>query len=290
MTTTESPTIALLGTGTMGLPIGQNLLKAGLTVRAWNRSPEKAEPLSDAGATVTSTPGDAVSGADVVITMLFDEDTVAEVIGQARDRFAPGVTWIQLSTVGVAGSERLGRLAAEIGLAYVDSPVLGTKKPAEEGKLTVLASGADETRPTCEPVFAAIAAKTLWVGPAGNGSKLKLVANAWVLAVVEGVAESLTLAQGLGVDPRLFFDAIDGGAMDAPYVKLKGSNMLDGEWAPSFGLSNAAKDAGLIVRAGHDAGVSMPIAEIARRYFEQAETQGHGDKDLAAIYLADRSR
>lgn len=287
--TTEAPTIALLGTGTMGLPIGLNLIKAGLTVRAWNRSADKAQPLAQAGATITPTPGDAVAGADIVLTVLFDEDSVADVIEQARGRFAPGVTWIQLSTVGVAGAERLSQLAADLELAYVDAPVLGTKKPAEDGKLTVLASGPDEAQSTCQPVFDAIATNTLWLGPAGNGSKLKLVANAWVLAVLEGIAESLSLARALGLDPNLFLDAVRGGAMDAPYVQLKGNSMLEGQWDPAFALSGAAKDADLIVQAGEQAGVSMAIAAIAQKYLREAEEQGHGEKDMAAIFLADRS-
>jgi 3-hydroxyisobutyrate dehydrogenase len=273
----------------MGLPIGQNLVRAGLTVRAWNRSSDKADPLAQAGATVAETPGDAVSGADVVLTMLFDQDSVAEVIEQARGRFAPGVTWIQLSTVGVDGAEQLGRLAADLGLAYVDAPVLGTKKPAEDSALTVLASGPDEAHDTCAPVFEAIAARTLWVGPAGQGSRLKLVANAWVLSVLEGIAESLTLARELGLDPSLFLQAVAGGAMDAPYVQLKGKAMLDGAFEPAFALSGAAKDAGLILAAAEQAGTTMPIASIAQRYMRQAEDEGYGDKDMAAIYLADRS-
>ncbi|HEX2903023.1 MAG TPA: NAD(P)-dependent oxidoreductase [Jatrophihabitans sp.] len=289
MTTTETPTIALLGTGTMGLPIGQNLLEAGLPLRAWNRSADKAEPLAAAGATVTETPGDAVSGADIVITMLFDADSVQEVMQQARGRFAPGTTWIQLSTVGLDGAEQLGRLAAELELAFVDSPVLGTKKPAEDGALVVLASGPDEARATCQPVFDAIGGKTLWLGAAGNGSKLKLVANSWLLAVVEGLAESLHLAARLGLDPSQLLAAVSGGALDAPYVQLKGKAMLDQDWTPAFALSGAAKDAGLIVQAAQQAGADMAVTEIALRHLRQAQQQGHGDKDLSAIFLAERS-
>ncbi len=289
MTTTDSPNIALLGTGTMGLPIGLNLIKAGLPVRAWNRSADKAKPLAEAGATVTATPGEAVDGADIVITMLFDEGSVADVIGQARERFATGATWIQLSTVGVQGEATLAALAADLGLTYVDAPVLGTKKPAEDGALVILASGPDDARAACAPVFEAIGSRTMWVGPAGNGSKLKLVANAWVLAVLEGIAESVTLAGKLGLDPALFLEAVRGGAMDAPYVQLKGNGMLNADWAPAFALDGAAKDAGLINAAAREAGTTMAITQAVEGYLRQAAQDGHGDKDMSALYLADRS-
>jgi len=284
--TSEAPTIALLGTGTMGLPVGQNLLKAGLPLRAWNRNPDKAAPLADAGATIAASPGDAVSGADIVITMLYDADSVAEVMTQAKDRFAPSTTWIQLTTVGVPGAQRLADLAGELGLVYVDSPVLGTKKPAEDGALVVLAAGPDEARPTCQPVYDAVGSRTIWLSRPGDASKLKLVANAWVIAVLEGIAESLTLAGALGLDPGLFLEAVKGGAMDAPYVQLKGSTMIAGDWTPSFGLSNADKDARLILQAARSAGIDMAITQAAHDYFTQAIEAGHGDKDLSAILLA----
>ncbi|MFL6160660.1 MAG: NAD(P)-dependent oxidoreductase [Jatrophihabitantaceae bacterium] len=284
--TVDAPSIALLGTGTMGLAIGSNLIKAGLPLRAWDRHPDKAGPLAEQGATLAGSAGDAVAGADLVLTMLFDADSVAEVMRQAAGRFAPSATWIQLTTVGVAGAEQLAELAAELGLVYVDSPVLGTKKPAEDAALVVLAAGPAEARPTCQPVFDAIGSRTVWLGEAGQASRLKLVVNAWVLAVTEGVAESLTLARALGLDPRLFLDTVRGGSVDSPYVQLKGAGMLAADWAPSFGLRNADKDAELILRAARRAGVRMAITEAVHDYFGRALDAGHGERDLSAIFLA----
>ena len=288
MTVTEAPTIALLGTGTMGLPIGRNLLEAGLPLRVWNRNADKAKPLAEQGATTAGSAGDAVAGADVVITMLYDADSVAEVIRQAAGRFAPSTTWLQLTTVGVEGAEQLGRLAEELELIYVDAPVLGTKQPAERGELVVLAAGPDEIRPTCQPIFDIIGARTIWLDRPGDASRLKLVANAWVFAVVEGIAQSLALADGLGLDPKLFLDAVRGGAMDAPYVQLKGNSMLAGNFTPSFGLSNADKDARLILRAAELAGIELPITRTAHESFVRAIEDGHGEQDLAAVFLAHR--
>lgn len=280
---TDTPTVALLGTGTMGLGMARNIAAAGLPLRVWNRSTEKAEPLADV-AKVASTPAEAVDGADIVVTMLFDGDSVAETMGLARDALRAGAVWVQSTTVGVEAADRLAGLAVDLGVEYVDAPVLGTKKPAEDGALVVLASGPDSTRGTVEPLFEAIGSRTIWVGEAGAGSRLKLAANAWVFAVVEGVAESLTLTRELGLDPALFLEAVRGGALDAPYVQLKGSAMLADDVAPAFGLANALKDAELIVAAAEGAGVDLALMPGIRAHFARAVDDGHGDLDMAATY------
>jgi 3-hydroxyisobutyrate dehydrogenase len=282
---TDQPTVALLGTGTMGAGMARNLAAAGFPLRVWNRTRSKAEPLAAVGAQVTDTPADAVRGADVVVTMLFDVDSVESALGDARDGLAPGTVLVQTSTVGVAGADRLGELAAELGLTYVDAPVLGTKKPAEDGALVVLASGPEDVRDRVQPLFDAIGSRTTWVGEAGAGTRLKLVANSWVLTVVEGIAESLSLARALGVAPEQFLEAVKGGAMDAPYVQLKGRSMLDGDFEPAFGLDGAAKDAGLIVEAARAAGADLGVLEAVQQHFARAVDAGHGDKDLSATYL-----
>ncbi len=281
----SEPTVALLGTGAMGAGMARNIAAAGIPLRVWNRTPDKAEPLAETGATVAAGPADAVAGADIVITMLFDADSVENTMEQLRGSVPSGAIWVQQSTVGVDGAARLGRLAEELGLVYVDAPVLGTRKPAEEGALVVLASGPDDVQERLAPLFDAIGRRTLWVGEAGNASRLKLVANAWVLTLVEGIAESLTLAKALGLDPNLFLEAVKGGAMDAPYVQLKGSAMLAGDFTKAFGLDGAAKDADLIVAAAREAGVELSVFEAARDHVARALSAGHGDQDVSATFL-----
>jgi len=279
-------TVALLGTGTMGAGMARNIAAAGIPLRVWNRTVERARPLADVGATVAGTATEAVHGADVVLTMMFDTESVESTITEARDGLAEGTVWLQQATVGVEGTERLSKLAEELGLVYVDAPVLGTKKPAEDGKLVVLASGPESARGTVQPILDAIGSTTTWLGEAGQGTRLKLVANSWVLTVVEGIAEALTLARALGVEPQRFLDVVKGGAMDAPYVQLKGRAMLDGDFAPSFGLDGAAKDAGLIVDAARAAGADVAVIEAVQQHFARALSEGYGDKDLSATYLA----
>lgn len=280
---TDKPTVALLGTGIMGAGMARNIAAAGLPLRVWNRTAAKAEPLGDV-ATVALSPAEAVDGADIVLTMLFDAGAVADTITEARDGLGSDTVWLQASTVGVEGTERLASLADDLGITYVDAPVVGTRKPAEDGTLVVLASGPDAVRERVAPVLDAIGGRTVWVGRTGTGTRLKLVANAWVFAVVEGVAESLALARDLGLDPRLFLDTVRGGALDAPYVQLKGAAMLDDRTDPAFTLDGALKDAELILAAADAAGTDLALLPGIRDHFARAVQDGYGDRDMSATY------
>ena len=279
----DLPTVALLGTGTMGLGMARNIAAAGMPLTVWNRTPERAAPLADV-ATVAESVSAAVTGADIVVTMLFDLDGVVDTMTEARGALADDAVWLQQSTVGAAGADRLAGLAAELGVTFVDAPVLGTRKPAEDGALVVLASGPEAARGRVAPVLEAIGSRTMWVGEAGAGSRLKLAANAWVFAVIEGVAESLALTRDLGLDPRLFLEAVKGGALDAPYVQLKGGAMLDGAFDPAFALSGALKDVDLILAAAGDAGTELAVLPGVREHFARAVAAGHGDLDMSATY------
>jgi 3-hydroxyisobutyrate dehydrogenase len=172
---------------------------------------------------------------------------------------------------------------------YVDSPVLGTKAPAENGKLVVLASGPAEAREAATPVFDAIGSRTIWLGPAGTGSRLKMVVNSWVQAITVAAAQAVTTARGLGLDPALFLSAIEGSATDSPYAHLKGNAIIDDDYAPSFAVAGAAKDARLIASAVERAGVDPTLANAVLTLFEQADKQGYGAEDMAAIAKALRS-
>ena len=279
-------TAAVLGTGTMGEPIARNLLEAGLDVRVWNRTREKAEPLEDDGATVCDTPAEAVRGADLVLTTVADGDAAAEVMEEdgALGAMAGGAVWIQLATVGVEASQQLIDLAAAHDVRHVDAPVLGTRGPAEQGELVVLASGPEELRERCAPVFEAIGQETRWVGDAGAGSRLKMVTNLWLLGVLEAAAESIALAEGLGLDPRAFLDTMEGSQIDSPYLHIKGEAILAGDLEPSFKLALAEKDASLVLEAGEQARVRIPLARAFHDAFARGVEEGHGDDDMAATY------
>ncbi|MCW2641461.1 MAG: mmsB [Dactylosporangium sp.] len=281
-------TMAVLGTGIMGSAMARNWLKAGEAVRVWNRTRAKAEPLAEAGAQVADDPAAAVDGADVIVTMLYDADAVARTLEAADDRLRPGALWLQMSTVGIEGAQRLADLAARYRLTYVDAPVVGTKEPAEQGKLTALASGPDEARDRVERLLRPVAAKVLWLGPAGTASRMKLVANSWVLAATEGVANSIALADALGLDGADFLEVISGGPLDLKYAHVKGALMMRREFPPSFPVNGALKDANLILAAGESAGVDLAAVEAARRHLDEVARQSHRDEDMSAMYLAAR--
>ena len=281
------PTVAVLGTGIMGAGMTRSLLREGFEVTVWNRSTEKARPLADDGAHVAESAADAVAAADVVITMLFDTDAVAETMEGALDRAREGAVWLQTSTVGLAGTERLAGIARDEGVAMIDAPVLGTKAPAENGQLVVLASGPSSLREKVQPVLDAIGQKTQWVGEElGEGSKLKLAVNAWIATVVNGVGQSMALARGLGLDPQQFLDAVSGQAVDAPYVQLKGKAMIEGDFAPSFELDGVIKDVDLVLAAMDDAGTDPTLARALRDRLTAASDAGHGSEDMAAVVHA----
>ena len=279
--------VAVLGAGgIMGRPMARNMAATGLEVRAWNRTREKCEPLADEGVTVVDALAEAADGADVVVTILADTEAVEEVV---RDALPEGVVWAQMSTVGLDGTERLGELAGERGAAFVDAPVLGTKAPAENGELIVLASGPEHAREAVDPVFDAVGKQTRWVGEAGAGTRLKVAINAWILSLVEATAETLALAEGLGVDPREVLDTLAGGPLDLPYLQLKGKMIVERSFEPSMKLEMAAKDARLIAEAAERHGLDLPLLEVVRDRLAQG-AEHHGDEDMAATYRTSAPR
>jgi 3-hydroxyisobutyrate dehydrogenase len=279
--------VAVLGTGIMGAGMTRSLLREGFEVTVWNRSTEKAQPLADDGARVAESAADAVAAADVVITMLFDTDAVAQTMEPVLPRFRDGAVWVQTSTVGIEGTDRLAGLARDAGVDYLDAPMLGTKAPAENGQLVVLASGPSSLRDKVAPVFDAIGTRTQWVSETvGDASRLKLAINAWIGVMINGIAQSVALARGLGLDPQQFLDAVDGGAVNAPYVQLKGKAMIDGDYSPSFELDGVVKDTDLITAALREAGVDTTLATAVRDRLAAASDAGHGGEDMAAVVHA----
>ncbi|WP_405725625.1 NAD(P)-dependent oxidoreductase [Streptomyces sp. NBC_01537] len=283
-------TVGVLGTGIMGAAMARNLVRAGHTVRVWNRTPAKAEPLAADGAQIAGTPAEAVRDADVVLTMLYDGPAVLEVMRKAVQGLRPGTVWAQSTTAGIESVGELAGFAREHRLVFFDAPVLGTREPAEAGQLTILAAGPEQGREAVTPVFDAVGARTLWTGEdgaAGSATRLKLVANSWVLAATNAAGEVLALAQALGVDPQSFLGLIAGGPLDMGYLHAKIALILENRLSPaSFAVATAAKDARLIVEAGQQHGVRLDVAAAGADRLARAAAQGHADEDMAAAYYA----
>ena len=283
--TTE--TVAVLGAGgTMGKAMARNIARAGFAVRAWNRTPEKAQDLAGDGAVICATPAEAADGATVVVTMLSDAEAVLAAIDGIAAR---GTVWLQMSTIGLDGMAACAELAERDGLVLVDAPVMGTKAPAEAGELVVLAGGPPGVRDRVQPLFDAVGRKTVWTGEAGTASRTKVVMNTWLVTVVEGAAETLALAEGLGVDPTQVLGLLAGGALDAPYLQAKGAAMIRRDFEPSFRLALAAKDARLAEDAAAAAGLDLPLIRTIRARMDEG-AERHPDEDMSATFLTSAPR
>ena len=185
--------VAVLGTGIMGAPMARNLLKAGFRVRVWNRTSDKARVLAAEGADLAETPADAVREAAFVITMLTDTAAVLAVMGPAAESVPDGAVWLQTS-MGT-DTEYVAGLAEDHGITFVDCPVIGTRETAKRGRLVVLASGPGDALDRAQPIFDAIGTKTVRLEPeAGGASRMKLVATAWIVGLVESLRAQLSRA------------------------------------------------------------------------------------------------
>jgi 3-hydroxyisobutyrate dehydrogenase len=273
----------------MGGAMARNIAAAGLDTRAWNRTRAKAEPLAEDGIEIADTPAAATAGADAVITMLTAGDAVREVMtgeGGGLEATAEGSIWLQMSTIGIAATDEMANLAGEADITFVDAPVLGTKQPAEQGKLVVLAAGPPDALDRCVPVFEAIGSRTIRFEEPGQGTRMKLVLNNWLLSITVGTAQTIALAERLGIDPRQFLEAIEGGALDSAYAQMKGRMMIERSFDPSFPLRLAAKDAKLVLEVV-DAERDQPaLPRAIERLLSDANELGHGEEDMAAVYWA----
>ncbi|MBD8141139.1 NAD(P)-dependent oxidoreductase [Frigoribacterium sp. CFBP 13605] len=276
--------VAVLGTGIMGQGVAGTLLREGFDVTVWNRTRSKAEPLAADGAVVADTARQAVEGADVVVTVLFDGDAVLEVLDEAADASGADTVWVQASTIGEADTARVVGTADGHGLRLVEAMMLGTKKPAATGKLVMLAAGDDALLDAVRPVLDAMGSKTIVAGDTvGQGTALKLAANAWIATITAATAQSLALTEALGLDPQLFLDAIDGGQSDTPYAHLKGATMIAGDYPAQFALDGIRKDIDLMQEAAQGTGFDTGLLEALSGVYATAADRGHGGDDIAAV-------
>ena len=284
MAGTQEP-VAVLGTGAMGHGMAASALRAGIPTIVWNRTMAATLDLPEAGAEVAESPADAARRSAIVVTMVTDADAVLSI---ALDEgmlaaLAPGAIWAQMGTIGVAGTDRIARMvrAERPDVMFVDAPVSGSREPAERGELTILASGPEEARSRVAPLFGALGQRTIWVGEAGAGTRLKLVNNTWLAFATEAVAASMALARRLGLDTGTVVGALDGGPLVSSWQAAKLHRVADGEYSAQFALSLALKDVRLALEAAGD-GRFAALACVADEW-QQAVDQGLGDQDLTVV-------
>jgi 3-hydroxyisobutyrate dehydrogenase len=280
--------VAVLGIGAMGHGMATSALRAGIPTVVWNREPETTRDLVGLGADVAESVADAAGRAAIVVTMVTDTDAVISI---ARDQgmlaaLDSGAIWVQMSTIGVAGIERVAALVdgERPDVMLVDAPVSGSKDPAAQGQLTIFASGPDEARPRLTPLFDALGQRTIWVGPVGAGSRLKVVNNTWLAFSNEAVASSVALARRLGLDTDTVVDALGGGPLVSPWQAAKLQRIAKGEFSAQFALSLALKDVHLALQAADD-GRFAALGCLADEW-QQVVDLGLGDQDLTVVARA----
>ncbi|MEV6118005.1 NAD(P)-dependent oxidoreductase [Streptomyces sp. NPDC052109] len=284
--TAKTPLIAFLGTGRMGGPMAANLARDGFRLRVWNRTSSRATALAEHGAFIAHTPAEAVQGAGILITMLAD-GPATERAATGPDGFldrSPGLIWVQMGTIGAKWSARLAAIAARSGVTYVDAPVSGSEGPAQAGQLIILASGPDRVQDVLAPVFGALGRATVWLGPAGDGTKAKLVLNSWLVDLVEATAEVLSFAGRLGLDPAAMVELLKATPLGSPYAVQKAGSMLAGDFTPAFALKHAVKDAELAVQAASGLGTRLPLTEALLPRWRDTAVE-HADDDLSSVYV-----
>ncbi|KAA0016426.1 NAD(P)-dependent oxidoreductase [Salinicola corii] len=284
----DSRSVAVLGLGAMGHAFADNLLEADFDVSVWNRSPGKADDLVAGGARLADSAADAVVDAQAVIVMLPDLAITRDVLLGDRGALATmarGAVLVQMGTLGVAETDRL---IAEVGesrddIVFIDAPVSGTKAPAEQGAVVVLASGdRDRAAGVVEPIFDVLGKQTHWLGQAGRGARMKVVINAWLISMMQGIAETAHLADALGVAGDELWQVLEGGPLATPYMKLKLDTIAGGDFDPQMALQWGLKDAGLALEAGDEEALPS-LAQIRNLWFD-AVNAGHGEQDIAAIH------
>jgi 3-hydroxyisobutyrate dehydrogenase len=275
--------VGLIGVGLMGSAMARRLLDQGIAVIAWDRNTEHVRPLEGRGGEQAQTPREVLNGAGVVITMLPTADIIHDLVEPLLDDWPAGTIWLQMSSVGAAEADRLTQVAAAHGVTLVDAPVSGSTHPAEEGQLTVLASGPGSARTAVEPIFDALASRVLWVGEAGMGSRLKLAANHWMITMVAALAESMRVCRDMGLDQEQFIALLDGGPLGSAYALQKLDEMRRHDYPAGFPVRLALKDLELVREVQMSSGATMPVLDVVLERFATASAD-LADQDLAAIY------
>jgi 3-hydroxyisobutyrate dehydrogenase len=278
--------VGLLGVGLMGSAMAHRLLDQGITVIAWDRHAEHVAALEGRGGKLAESPGEVVHGAGVVITMLPTAGVILDVVEPLLEDWPKDTTWLQMSSVGAAEADQLTQVAKAHAVTLIDAPVSGSTHPAEEGQLTILASGPDSSRVSVQPIFDVLASRVLWVGEAGMGSRLKLATNHWMITAVAALAEAMHLCQAMGLDQQQFIALLDGGPLGSAYALQKLDEMRTHQYPAGFPVRLALKDLQLVSEVEQSSRATMPLLDVVLERFTTA-SQDLADQDLAAIYELD---
>jgi len=278
--------VGFIGLGIMGQPMAKNVVKKGYSLSVFNRTAEKALPLKEAGAVVASSPKEAAKGADVVILMLTGPDAVDQVLDGPQGVLAgldAGKTVINMSTVPPSYSRQLSERLKSRSIAAIDAPVYGSKKPAEDGALVILAGGSQAKVKEMEPLLLSMGKKVIYCGEAGQGTSMKMVVNLLLSIMATGLAEAVNLGQKCGLATETMMETILSGPTQCPLFEFKKPMLLSDTYGAQFALKNMTKDLRFILQTADEAGAAVPAGHVVFQLYRAAVGRGLSDMDYAAV-------
>ncbi|MGA8140639.1 MAG: NAD(P)-dependent oxidoreductase [Desulfobaccales bacterium] len=278
--------IGFMGLGIMGAAMAARILKADYPLMVYNRTAAKAEPLAQLGAGIASSPRALAKTAEIIIAMVTGPEALYELLwGEegAAAAFSPGQVFINMSSVSPSFTRELGKQLAPTGITFIDAPVSGTKKPAEEGTLVILASGKKEKVEELEPLFLTMGKKVIFCGRTGQGSMMKMFINLLLGLAMEGFAEALNFGRLGGLELEAMLETVFSGAMNAPMFQVKAANLRDRNHPPAFPLKHLSKDAKFVLDTAYELGAPVPGGQMLLHLYRAGVAQGWGDEDISAI-------
>ena len=275
--------IGLIGLGTMGAPMARNIKNAGYDLGVYNRTESRAEAFRDEGATVYYAPWELAEDCDVIIIMVTGPSDLLEVVSSIADVLKSGKTVINMTTVSEQATLQAAQIVDSQGADFLDAPVSGSKKPAEDGTLVILAGGKEELIDETEPMLLSMGKKVVRCGQIGSGTKMKLMINMLLANMMGAYAEALTFGRKLGLDFESVNETISSGALGCPLFTIKGNSIARDDYAKNFSIDLIFKDINLALEAGGISGIALPVTSAVREMFSGAEGMGLGDEDMAAV-------
>ncbi len=279
--------VAFLGLGIMGRPMAANLARAGHELTVWNRTAAKTESFAEEhGAAAAPTPADAARGAEALVTMVVDVPEVESVLfGErgAAEALERGALAIDMSTIAPRASRAIGERLAQQGVEFLDAPVTGSRPRAEDGTLTIMIGGTEQTFERGRPLFEAMGERVVRIGESGHGSMAKVVANTVTAINAAALAEALTMARAAELDLDAWLEVARPGSSGSTMMELKARPMIEGDFEPLFKLEQMLKDVRHCLDEARSLGIELRLAEIAEKLYAEAADAGHGGEDFAAV-------
>ena len=280
-------TAAFLGLGAMGAPMARNLIKAGFSLRVWNRSPGRARAFEQSGAIVCASIAEAVRGASFVVSIVADDEATRAVMLDAEGVLAsaaPGTVVIDSSTNTPALARSLAQAATARGLAYLDAPVSGSVPQATSGELVFMVGGDPSALATAEPLFAAMGRQAIRIGPSGHGATIKLINNMLSVVMNTALAEAVMLARAAGLDPEPVTQLLNEGPAGSRLTRTKLPKVFGRDFSPQFQLALMEKDMRYFIALAQELDRPVPLASLARSQLQAARIAGLGELDVSAVY------